>query len=116
MRCRDQRGRQFIVEMQMMWTSAYRQRVLFNASKAYVSQLPKGGDYELLQPVYSLNLVNDTFAEGADYYHDFRIVEEAETKPSSKGCGSCSSSFQVYPKTLQREADAGAVAALPHGN
>ena len=84
-RCRDQRGRQFIVEMQMMWTSAYRQRVLFNASKAYVSQLPKGGDYELLQPVYSLNLVNDTFAEGADYYHDFRIVEEAETKAVIEG-------------------------------
>ena len=62
-RCRDHMGRQFIVEMQMMWTSAYKQRVLFNASKAYVSQLDKGGDYEILQPVYSLNLVNDTFSE-----------------------------------------------------
>ena len=61
-RCKDQSGRQFIVEMQMMWTSAYKQRVLFNASKAYVSQLEKGNDYELLQPVYSLNIVNDTFS------------------------------------------------------
>ena len=26
-RCKDQSGRQFIVEMQMMWTSAYKQRV-----------------------------------------------------------------------------------------
>ena len=41
-RCKDQSGRQFIVEMQMMWTSAYKQRVLFNASKAYVSQLGQG--------------------------------------------------------------------------
>ena len=57
-RCRDKAGRQFIVEMQMMWTSAYKQRVLFNASKAYVSQLDKGGDYDALHPVYSLNLVN----------------------------------------------------------
>ena len=57
-RCRDRAGRQFIVEMQMMWTSAYKQRVLFNASKAYVSQLDKGGDYDALHPVYSLNLVN----------------------------------------------------------
>ena len=47
-RCKDHIGRQFIVEMQMMWTSAYKQRVLFNASKAYVSQLDKGGDYQLL--------------------------------------------------------------------
>ena len=84
-RCKDRLGRQFIVEMQMMWTSAYRQRVLFNASKAYVSQLEKGGDYELLQPVYSLNLVNDIFSESSDYYHDFKIVEEAETREVIEG-------------------------------
>ena len=84
-RCKDKRGRQFIVEMQMMWTSAYKQRVLFNASKAYVSQLDKGGDYELLQPVYSLNLVNDTFSDSPNYYHDFRIVENADTKEVIEG-------------------------------
>ena len=32
-RCKDSRGRQFIVEMQMMWTSEYKQRVLFNAQR-----------------------------------------------------------------------------------
>ena len=78
-RCKDRLGRQFIVEMQMMWTSAYKQRVLFNASKAYVSQLGKGYDYDLLQPVYSLNLVNDTFSTSNRYYHDYRIVEVEET-------------------------------------
>lgn len=84
-RCRDRVDRQFIVEMQMMWTSAYKQRVLFNASKAYVSQLDKGGDYEILQPVYSLNLVNDTFSESEEFYHDFQIVESAETKEVIEG-------------------------------
>lgn len=84
-RCRDKTGRQFIVEMQMMWTSAYKQRVLFNASKAYVSQLDKGNDYELLQPVYSLNLVNDTFSDSEEYYHDFKIVEVADTKKVIEG-------------------------------
>ena len=69
----------------MMWTSAYKQRVLFNASKAYVSQLDKGKDYELLQPVYSLNLVNDTFSDSKGYYHDFQIVEETETREVIEG-------------------------------
>ncbi|KAB2637932.1 MAG: hypothetical protein DVB25_08970, partial [Verrucomicrobia bacterium] len=32
-RCKDASGRQFIVEMQMAWTNAFLQRVLFNASK-----------------------------------------------------------------------------------
>lgn len=84
-RCKDSSGRQFIVEMQMMWTSAYKQRVLFNASKAYVSQLDKGEDFELLQPVYSLNLVNDTFSSSPEYYHDYRIVEVAETREIIEG-------------------------------
>ena len=58
---------------------------LFNASKAYVSQLDKGKDYELLQPVYSLNLVNDTFSDSKGYYHDFQIVEETETRKVIEG-------------------------------
>ena len=84
-RCKDRVGRQFIVEMQMMWTSAYKQRVLVNASKAYVSQLDAGDDYELLQPVYSLNLVNDTFSNQEAYYHDYRIVEVEETSEVIEG-------------------------------
>ena len=74
-RCKDRRGRQFIVEMQMLWSPAFMQRVLFNASKAYVRQLNGKEKYELLQPVYSLNLVNDVFEpEMESYYHDYRIV------------------------------------------
>ena len=74
-RCKDKRGRQFIVEMQMVWSSEFKQRVLFNASKAYVRQIAGGEDYELLQPVYSLNLVNDVFEpELEGYYHNYRIV------------------------------------------
>ena len=74
-RCKDKRGRQFIVEMQMVWSSEFKQRVLFKASKAYVRQIAGGEDYELLQPVYSLNLVNDIFEpELEGYYHNYRIV------------------------------------------
>ena len=77
-RCRDNRGRQFIVEMQMAWSPEFRQRVLFNAAKAYVRQLGKGHDYGLLEPVYSLNLVNDVMDAGLPgYYHSYRMVHEA---------------------------------------
>ena len=33
-RCTDQQGRQFIVEMQMYWNQYFQKRVLLNASKA----------------------------------------------------------------------------------
>ena len=80
-RCRDGHGRQFIVEMQMVWSPEFKQRVLFNASKAYVRQLGGGEDYSLLQPVYSLNLVNDIFEPelGGEYYHYYRMVHMEHT-------------------------------------
>jgi len=60
-RCKDARGRQFIVEMQMLWSPEFKQRVMSGASKAYVRQLDRPKNYALLQPVYSLNLVNETY-------------------------------------------------------
>ncbi len=75
-RCRDAAGRHFIVEMQMNWTGAFLQRVLFGASQAFVRQLEKGEDYALLQPVIGLSLLDDIFdRDNADtYYHHYRIV------------------------------------------
>ena len=74
-RCKDNKGRHFIVEMQMIWSPEFKQRVLFNASKAYVRQMGSGEKYDLLQPVYSLNLVNDVFEPDLEeYYHYYRVV------------------------------------------
>ena len=74
-RCKDRQGRQFLVEMQMIWSPEFKQRVLFNASKAYVRQLDGGENYRLLQPVYSLNLVNEVFEPSLPgFYHHYRMV------------------------------------------
>ena len=80
-RCEDALGRQFIVEMQMVWSAEFKQRVLFKDSKAYVKQLKRGEDYSLLKPVYSLNLVNEVFEpELKDYYHYYHLVHEEHTE------------------------------------
>jgi predicted transposase/invertase (TIGR01784 family) len=74
-RCVDEAGRQFIVEMQMQWTTAFLQRVLFNASQAYVKQLEQGEAFDLLQPVIALSLLDDRFIKDSDeFYHHYRIV------------------------------------------
>jgi predicted transposase/invertase (TIGR01784 family) len=63
--------------MQMEWTTEFKQRVMFNAAKAYVNQLDKGDRFSNLQPVYSLNLVNDIFEPDKDeFYHYYRMVHE----------------------------------------
>ena len=86
-RCKDKMGRQFLVEMQMLWSPAFMQRVLFNASKAYVRQLGgRESKYELLQPVYSLNLVNDIFLPNVpEAYHDYKIVQVEHTDKVIEG-------------------------------
>ncbi len=79
-RCEETGGRKFIVEMQMEWFPDFKQRVLLNSAKAYVRQLPKGNDYQLLQPVYSLNLVNHTFEPDMDgYYHYYHLVHDLDS-------------------------------------
>ena len=78
--CKDIRGRQFCVEMQMEWTTAFKQRVLFNASKLYVTQAKKKGQYKDLRPVYSLNLVNEIFEPDLEeYQHNYKIVCDKHT-------------------------------------
>jgi predicted transposase/invertase (TIGR01784 family) len=85
-RCRDNHGRQFIVEMQMHWTTGFMQRVLFNASKAYVRQLDKSFKFASLQPVYALSLVNENFQPGKlEYYHHYQIVNIEDTGQQIEG-------------------------------
>ena len=75
-RCRDRRGRQFIVEMQLFWNPYFQQRVILNAAKAVVKQLNSGESYSLIQPVYCLSLVNDVGFESEpdEFYHNYAIV------------------------------------------
>ncbi len=80
-RCKDNFGRQFIVEMQTVWSDEFKQRVMFNASKAYVKQLGKSKRYDLLQPVYSLNLVNEVFEPKSNVcIYNYHFVCDEDTK------------------------------------
>jgi len=85
-RCKDIKGRQFIVEMQMYWTGSLKSRAVFNASKAYVKQLDSGMEYKLLQPVYALSLVNEIFEPEMDeYYHHYKIVHTTNPEKEIEG-------------------------------
>jgi len=88
-RCVDSDKRQFIVEMQMYWSESFKSRVLLNASKAYIKQLDKAKEFELLQPVYALNFVDDTFEKSPEmeneYYHYYKIVNIKDTEKQIKG-------------------------------
>lgn len=97
-KCTDSLQRQFIVEMQMVWTTDFLKRILHNTTRAYSRQLRKGEDYASCMPVYTLCLLNenlpkDTFKRTAksgliaedsllncsDFMHVFRLTEEGNS-------------------------------------
>ncbi len=84
-KCTDQRGRVFIVEMQMYWTPSFFNRMLFNASQAFVMQLDPGEEYKLLQPVYALGIINAVFEQSDDWYHHYKIVNIENTHRTIDG-------------------------------
>jgi predicted transposase/invertase (TIGR01784 family) len=79
-RCTDNHGRAFIVEMQSEWTNIFRKRLIVNGSKAIIKQMDKKSVkdeaklFQDLQPVYVLAAVNSTFSEGNDWYHTLKIM------------------------------------------
>ena len=83
-RCFDKEGRQFIVEMQMLWTDAFMSRVLFNSSKAYIKQLDMGEKYSTLKPVYALSILNQDFSDSEYFYHHYSVYNP-ETQAKIEG-------------------------------
>lgn len=75
-KCKDQQGQIFIVEMQVEWGKHFMQRLLFGSAQAYVKQLRPGEQYHLLNPVYGLGLIDSIFDEKTpDWYHHYGLVK-----------------------------------------
>ena len=85
-KCKDRSGQVFIVEMQMLWTDDFMNRIVFNASKAYVRQLEKNMGYHLLQPVYTFAILNENYDHRSEnFYHHYGIVNRENTDEVIEG-------------------------------
>jgi predicted transposase/invertase (TIGR01784 family) len=55
-KCFDERGRHYVVEMQVLNVEGFEKRVVYNTSKAYVTQLRTGEDYPGLDDVVGVTI------------------------------------------------------------
>lgn len=55
-KCRDVRGTVYVVEMQVLNVEGFEKRVVYNASKAYVSQAGDGDQYPTLDDVVAISI------------------------------------------------------------
>lgn len=115
-KCTDDRGRQFIVEMQMVWYSDFLKRVLHNTTKTYSRQLEYGKPYRNLMPVYTLCLLNENFTatlvdgkdpyidpDDPDYFHSYKMLEEGHPERVIEGLNIVLVELQKFKPTNMAE-------------
>jgi predicted transposase/invertase (TIGR01784 family) len=100
-KCYDQLGRHFIVEMQMEWLPSFSSRILYGACKAYTGQLKKGRPYSELAPVYALGLLNGNFDDSCEYYHHYAMKHTTQPEKALVGLEVILVELQKFkPQTL----------------
>lgn len=57
-RARDEAGKSYIIEMQVLNVAGFEKRVLYNACKAYAGQIQQGEDYHLLTDVIAITITD----------------------------------------------------------
>ena len=68
-----------IIEMQVLNHNGFEKRILYNAAKNYSIQLNKKEEYNLLNPVIALSIVDFTmFKETKKYVNRFKLLEKDE--------------------------------------
>lgn len=82
-RCTDNHGRHFIVEMQVGKQAGFVKRVLLNTTKVYSRQLLKEQPFSMTQPVYSLNLLDHSLkVNNNEWYHHYAITNRIDQNDS----------------------------------
>jgi len=87
--CIDSKQITYIIEIQMYWTSAFKQRMLFNTGKALVQQLKGSGKFRELNQVYGLSLIDDVFHTAPKmkdtFYHHYQLIHKQVSNEQIKG-------------------------------
>ncbi|MFO0602875.1 MAG: Rpn family recombination-promoting nuclease/putative transposase [Polyangiales bacterium] len=100
-KCRDARGTHFVVEMQVLNVEGFEKRVVYNASKAYVSQLGAGEDYPSLDDIVAVSICDFTLWPDAPgearvpLVSHWRMVEQGGGR---RGLGQVQYVFVELPK------------------
>src|SRR5947209_15397877 len=84
-KARDQSGRQFNVEMQMLAFRSYEKRILYYWARLHTQQLREGQDYLELRPTISISFLDHVlFPEVPEYHLRFRLLEESRHFPCTE--------------------------------
>ncbi len=74
-KAKDKKGNQYIVEMQVAEIEDFDKRVLFYASKSYSSQIERGTDYQKLNPVFFIGILDFEITQNPRYLSRHKVYD-----------------------------------------
>ena len=74
-KAKDENGNQYIVEMQVAEIEDFDKRVLYYASKSYSSQIERGTDYEKLNPVFFIGILDFEITQNPRYLSRHKVYD-----------------------------------------
>jgi predicted transposase/invertase (TIGR01784 family) len=79
-RCENDKGEKFIVEMQNVYQEFFKDRTIYYSTFPIREQAQRGGDWDFhLNPVYTIGLLNFNFADGLEnakrWHHEVKLME-----------------------------------------
>ena len=75
-RAKDERGRQFVVEMQVASAKCFSKRVQYYAARDYSMQIDSGDKYHLLKPTFLIGILDFKHFEGEKYLSNHATLDE----------------------------------------
>ncbi len=73
-RAKDERGQQFVIEMQVVDVEGFDKRVQYYTCRDYSMQIDRGEDYALLKPTYFIGILDFNFFDSEDYLSHHLIM------------------------------------------
>lgn len=84
-KARDQMGRRFNVEMQMLANAYFKNRVVYYLTKFHQQQMHEGDDYSVLRPTISIVFINQVlFLDSPRYHRRFGLIDVDDHVPYSE--------------------------------
>jgi len=98
-RCSDQSGAHYIVEIQVLKEPFFDKRVLYYVSKAYAGQLSIGEKYEDLSPIIFLGILDFPFTDTPDVISHHHILDIQTSKHTLRDFQFCFAELPKFNKT-----------------
>lgn len=74
-KAKDNHGNTFIVEMQISESDFFHKRILYYTSQSYTSQITKGKEYDKLNPVYFIGILEFEVSTNPNYVSCHKVLD-----------------------------------------